>query len=140
MPLFFPSPEYVPRIEAHTPFTTEALCTLAGVACKASGPWTQRRVGIVTGDGLRIWVAVTPGREVLIQATQRTPQAMARFALGALAYSVFDLVARQSIAGQPWSRVAPPPGRPKSRSAKSNAERQRQWRVKHKRRAAGLLG
>ncbi len=28
-----------------------------------------------------------------------------RYALGALAYSLFDLVARESIKGQPWARI-----------------------------------
>gem|GEM_PF-2808169 len=62
-----------------------------------------------------------------------SPRARARLALGALAYSIMDLVARESIRGAAWAAAAPPRGRASSGTALTNAERQRRYRAKHNR-------
>lgn len=55
----------------------------------------------------------------------------ARWALGAMAFMLFDGVARASIAGEPWARIARPRGRsPASRRPRSVAERVRLSRAK----------
>jgi hypothetical protein len=56
----------------------------------------------------------------------------ARLALAVLAYAIHDVVAKQSIVGQSWARVAPPRGRIASGTAMSLAERQRRFRLRHR--------
>ena len=109
LPIFFPVPVYVPQIRGRTQ-TIEELCRKAGVECRAIGNWISRPVVIrASGESLRIlaepgdWGAV----EITVPASVKTERAQARLALGALAYStLFDGVARASVAGQKWSRAA----------------------------------
>ena len=133
LPIFFPAPIYVRQIRGRgRGRSIEQLCQLAGVQCRAIGNWVNRRVVIrVMGD--RISVAAEPGDwgtvAITIPESIVVEQEQARFALGALAYSLFDGVARASVAGQAWSRAATPPGRrPGAARPKSNAERQLAFR------------
>lgn len=85
----------------------------------------------VSGQVRHIAAAKTGEAQPLAQIT--VPAALndrdaARYALTVLAYSLFDGVARASVAGQPWSRPAAPKGRPKLGRARSNAERQHAYR------------
>lgn len=130
IPLFFPSVRYVPRL-ALSPYATtlRALCGAAGVACKASGAWTERIVDVIEADTLRI--VAEPGDEAPVQicVPQSEGRKRARLALAAMAYRLHDLVAKQSIRGEPWTRIAPPRGRIRSGTALSTRERQRRFRA-----------
>ena len=55
----------------------------------------------------------------------------ARYALGALAYSLFNLVARESIKGQEWAKIARSPGPRRSGAALTSRERQQRYRARH---------
>ncbi|MHB8257907.1 MAG: hypothetical protein ACYDHY_05415 [Acidiferrobacterales bacterium] len=128
IPLFIPPPTYVARLPRRHPMTLEAVCAAAGIRCKAAGPWTQRPVSIVHGKRLK--VVAEPGDWGAVQISMKpdTRVREARLALAVLAFSLHDLVARQSIAGQPWTAVSAPRGRPASGTALSNAARQRRYR------------
>ena len=131
LPVFFPAPVYVRQIRGRSR-TIAQLCRAAGVECRAFGNWINRPVVIrAAGDTIRI--AAEPGDwgavEITMPASVQSGQEQARFALGALAYSLFDGVARASVAGHEWSRAALPRGRrPGVARPKSNAERQRAFR------------
>ena len=131
LPVFFPAPLYVRQIRGRSRTIAE-LCRAAGVECRAIGNWVNRPVVIrAIGDSIRI--AAEPGDwgvvEIRMPASVKSGQEQARFALGALAYSVFDGVARASVAGHEWSRAALPRGRrPGAARPKSNAERQQAFR------------
>ncbi len=135
LPVFYPSPVYVRRIRGRAR-TIEALCRLAGVECRAFGNWVRRPVVIRSfGDSIR--VAAEPGDwgavEITLPQPVQSEREQARLALGALAYSLFDGVARSSVAGQEWSRAALPRGRrPGAARPKSNAERQQALRQRAK--------
>ena len=133
LPVFFPSPVYVRRLHGRS-VSVEGLCRLAGVECRALGNWVKRPVVIRPGKD-RIVIRAEPGDwgtvEVTTPDNARTARDRARLALGALAYSLFDGVARASIAGRKWSRAALPPGRrPGPARAKSSAERQREYQAR----------
>jgi hypothetical protein len=137
LPLFFPAVRYKPSIAEDGRVSLEAICDEAGVHCGAVGAWTQRAVRIVEG-GEKGWILAEPGSwgtvEIGVpQSDWATSRRRARWALGAMAYMLFDGVARASIAGQQWVRVAVPPGRaPSEGLALSNAERQRRHRARWK--------
>ncbi|OFZ98641.1 MAG: hypothetical protein A3H35_09705 [Betaproteobacteria bacterium RIFCSPLOWO2_02_FULL_62_17] len=131
LPVFFPAPVYVRQIRGHAR-SIEALCRLAGVECRALGNWVNRPV-VIRALGNRVRVAAEPGDwgtvEITVPSIIDTEQEQARLALGALAYSLFDGVARASVAGHAWSRAAMPRGRrPGAARPKSNAERQLAFR------------
>ena len=131
LPVFFPAPVYVRQIRGRTR-SIEELCRLAGVECRAFGKWVSRPI-VIRAVGDRIRVASEPGDwgvvEVTVPASVQLQQERARLALGALAYSLFDGVARASVAGHEWSRAALPRGRrPGAARPKSNAERQQIFR------------
>jgi hypothetical protein len=58
----------------------------------------------------------------------RSPVHAARYALGALAYALFDGVARESIRAADWSKIEVL-GRPKAGRAMTTAVRQRRYRA-----------
>lgn len=132
LPVFFPSPIYVPALETRaSAVDLEELCNLAEVDCQGLGRWTKRPVVIRSGETLlvrsepRDYGAV----EVTLPAAIAGKREQARWALGAMAYSVFDQVARASIAGKAWARAALPPGRrPGGARPKTASERQRAFR------------
>lgn len=130
-PLFFPPPRYVPAIDTTHATTVADLCAVAGIACKASGEWIRRSVVVNQSDLLAI--DAEPGHCGAVRLTvppQLSGREAARFALCVLAYGVHDLVARQSVAGHPWTKPRNPPGREKSGRALTTRERQRRFRRK----------
>lgn len=137
MPTFFIVPLYIKKAESFSletagvessMHTIKELCDDARISCKATGEWVHRKVFIHHGDTARI--AVDIDGSVAIETTKRTRSSIAREALLLLAYGVFDLVARESVKGLPWSRATPPAGRPKTGVALNNAERQARFRSK----------
>lgn len=135
LPVFFPPIKYQ-RVIAERGIPLVALCQSAGVECKAVGRWVNREIvmrqAAAPGDEC---IICEPGdwQKVMVVTPLgiASPQARARWVLGALAYAVFDGVARASIAGQPWARAALPRGPAMARQAPiSNAERQRRFREK----------
>ena len=143
LPVFFP-PVRFQRSIVESGIPLSALCQLAGVPCKAVGRWVNREIVVrqanAPGDES---IICEPGdwQKVLITTPVGVAngQARARWALGALAFAIFDGVARASIAGQPWARAAMPrgPSTPQ-RVAMSNAQRQRRWRQRE--RVRSMLG
>ena len=112
----------------------EALCAQAGTGCAAIAAWAQRPIGLKDG-GSTPWIAAEPGDwgavHVGVPSSRATGQARAQWALGALAYVLFDGVARASIAGASWAKVERPPGAaPANRRARSVAERLRARRAR----------
>jgi hypothetical protein len=100
------------------------------------GRWVNREIIVVrASEPGEESIVCEPGdwQKVLIAtpANCAGEVASARWALGALAYAVFDGVARASIAGQAWARAAVPPGpSPASRAPMSNAQRQQRFRLR----------
>lgn len=137
LPLFFPAPSYVTSATAQadvgTTMSLRELCARAGVACQASGAWTERCVTLTDTEGPG-FVRAKPGSSAAVcigvppayQGDDRH-----RYALGVMAYSLMDLVARQSIAGAPWAKVERR-GRPALPAGQrlSNKERQRRHRAR----------
>jgi hypothetical protein len=135
-PLFFPPPRYraVLPLPAAGTVSVRELCAAAGVPCRASGGWTERRIQVVRADGYDIEAEPGGWGTVRIAVPRRLkPGEAYRHALAALAFGLMDLVARESIRGQRWARPAPPRGRPATGTAWSNAERQRAYRHRVKR-------
>ncbi len=136
LPVFFPPPVYVRQIRNRSRARPlDELCRMAGVECQALGDWVKRPVVIRPG-GKSLQTNAEPGDwgavEITLPENVRSEQEQARLALGALAYSLFDGVARASIAGQEWSRAATPRGRrPGVARARTNSERQRDYRSRH---------
>lgn len=145
-PIFFPPPRYVPALPDLGPAAAEAmpireLCAAAGVVCKASGAWVLRPIQVIpdaADSGQAGLVVSEPGGGA---AQVHVPSGLddrdaARYALLVLAYSGMDLVARASVAGQPWARPMGRPGRPRKPGAKTNAQRQREFRARRASRVA----
>lgn len=142
LPLFFPRLVYKTKLlERSNPapvntYSVATLCAHAGVACAASGAWIERPVRLIlAGASQPGWIYAEPGSggavEIGVPANQTTVKAQARWALGALAYVLFDGVARASIAKQPWAKIERPRGKqPASYRPKTNAERQLAFRRK----------
>ena len=135
LPAFFPQPRYVPKLPRAGALPVAALCEQAGVACAALGAWTQRPILIADG-GIAPWIKAEPGHwgavEIGVPAIKTTIAARAQWALGVLAYVMFDGVARASIAGAPWARVERPSGpSPAAKRPQTSAERQRKFRQAH---------
>ena len=128
-PLFFPVPRYVahlPPSAAYRPL--RHWCEVAGVRCKASGAWVDRPVRLRSGP-YAIVAEASPGNRVTISAPSRRGVSLARYALGALAYTLMDGVARQSVRGEDWTRPSARVGRPRTGRARNSRERQRLLRA-----------
>ena len=130
LPAFFPSIRYVPHLVGETTSIAK-VCADAGVECAAIGEWAQRPLMVLEGEAPSITSEPSDWGVVKIVAplglTQRN---RARWALGAMAYALFDGVARASIANQNWTRVALPRGRkPGSQKPLTTAERQTRHRL-----------
>ena len=98
------------------------------------GAWTQRPVVLADG-GEAPWIKAEPGDwglvEIGVPAKRASPMARAQWALGALAYVLFDGVARASISGAAWAKAEMPRGAsPAAKRPLTNAERQRRLRAK----------
>jgi hypothetical protein len=126
MPLFFPAPKFVPAFGRAHALTLREVCERAGVACRASGAWTLRPICIVAGGSISVTAEPGSWGAVRVEVPRgSTRQTAARLALGALAYSLMDSVARESIRGAAWAKPAPPRGRPSAGTALNVRERQR---------------
>jgi hypothetical protein len=138
MPLFMPPKRIVPTLRLRGATTIAELCEAAGVACRASGAWTQREIALERADEPA--VEVEPGswgrvRVGVPPAHARTARERARFALAVLAYALMDTVARESIRGCEWARPGQR-GRPAT-GGLSNRQRQAAFRARKRARAAG---
>ncbi len=135
LPAFWPTPKYLPMVPADGAIPLHELCERAGVPCRASGEWIKRPIVIARSDDRdgAILVDVRHGtvRVEVPSSWGGTDALDARYALGVLAYGIFDLVARESIKGQPWARIRRPPGPRRSGTALTNRERQRRYRATH---------
>lgn len=131
LPLFFPTPRIVAHIDPQAARPLHDLLVQAGVPCRASGRWTERLVTVTAGEQLDI--EREPGDWGGVRITVPaglSARGAARLAVGALAYGLMDLVARESIRGQAWARPTLPRGRPRSGMALSGRERQRIHRAR----------
>lgn len=134
LPVFFPQPRYVAELPRLGALPLAELCLQAGVPCAALGAWTQRPVVLADG-GQAPWIKAEPGDwgtvEIGVPAQRMSPRTRAQWALGALAYVLFDGVARASIAGAAWAETEAPRGpAPASKRPLTNAERQRRLRAR----------
>lgn len=138
LPVFFPQPIYRPSLPSDQDQALSDVCAQAGAPCRASGAWTRRPIRILRGPVFTI--EAEPGYQGRVQITvpaSYSNQRAARLALGALAYALFDGVARASIKNEAWRRAAAPVGRPKSPTALNGAERQKRWRDQRRAQALG---
>lgn len=132
---FIPPTIIVSSLNLDNSLDIEELCSLAGVPCRATGTWTKRKIEIKLADELKIFSEPGDWGKVLIylkKKKQFKTIEKARAALCILAYSLHDLVAKESIKQAPWSRLIPPKGRKKSLRALSNKERQRLFRKRNR--------
>lgn len=136
MPMFFPVPTYVSSIDSSRGICLKDLCEKAGVRCRASGQWVDRRIHVASvEEGAAPAIEAEPGSAGAVRIT--TPAGITQtqslqYALAAMAYSLFDLVARESIKGVAWARPDLPVGRKRNGRAKSNAARQRKFQAKRR--------
>jgi hypothetical protein len=132
MPLFFPVVHIAEHLDARGAVPLCALVERAGVRCRASGPFTERRVKITRGEP---FIEKEPGdwSVVHIQVpADLSARDVARYATAAMAYALMDIVARASICGERWATPSPPLGRPRSGRAQTNAARQRALRARQR--------
>lgn len=106
-PLFHLLPRYTPQVEYPTAVSIQTLCDWAGIDCRASGGGVNRKVSWDHGDALAI--VADPGPMGAVRVTLTLPihahrQAVARQLLLAMAYGLFDGVARASVKGIDWAR------------------------------------
>lgn len=143
VPLFYPPVRYTPRLERQDGVSLRELCERAGIACRASGEWIERKVSWEpVSEDAPMTITAEPGHTGAVhvrlptrQPQSITPKAVARQLLLAMAYGVFDGVARESVRGIEWSRRLTPRGRPRSVRPQSGAERQRTWRERQRQEA-----
>lgn len=142
IPLFLPIPIYANLPPSAKALTIRTLCARAGIACKASGRWVDRPVELVKRANTPPSVLAAPGDWGMVRITHGEGDQVkaAQFALAILAYSMHDLVCRQSIAGQPWAQISRPRGRVKKPKAASNAERQQKFRTRQRAKQRSLSG
>lgn len=111
LPLFYPLVKYVKSLDRTGAVPIALPCEQAGTTCKAMGPWTQRLVIVRNAGSKAPWIHVEPGdwNAVEIGAPPMPDEtARAQWALGAMAFAVFDGVARASIAGEHWAKIECP--------------------------------
>ena len=132
LPLFFPPVHYVKFIDQRHAVSIELLCRIADTHCEAFGRWTQRPIVLLDAIEATPSLEAEPGDWGPVQICAPYPEdkvRQARWALGALAFVLFDGVARATVAGKAWARVERPRGRSKNvRRPLSIAERQERFR------------
>lgn len=105
LPFFMPIVRYVKSLpepgETGEKITLAHLCRLAGVACRASGAWTQREITLIESDQVCVMAKPHQGPVAIFLPMNEDRY---RIALAVMAYSVHDLVARKSIRHAPWRR------------------------------------
>lgn len=115
LPIFFPVVKYR-DVDPTGAITLEKLCEMAQTPCGGIGPWTQRPIILKDASDCLGWIhaeafsygAVEIGVPHLPKSSQENVQRdKARWAIGALAYALFDGVARATIKGQPWREIDP---------------------------------
>lgn len=127
--LFIPPPTYIQALELKSPIITlRELCERAGVPCKASGAFTERKLQIVVGDELKVLAEPGDWGNVKVTLKGGSNKNLARDALKVLAYGLHDVVAKESIRGEAWAKPRARIGRPRSAKPLSNKERQRRFR------------
>lgn len=127
IPVFLPKVKIVTKVRMGREFTIEKLCQLAKIECKATGPSIRRIVSIFDSDELVI--EREPGELGKVGIGLKTLAKKAEiFALGVLAYAVFDYAARETMRDLPESKSVFPVGRPRKPRALSGAERQGRYR------------
>ena len=134
-PLFFPPVRWMRNLpqSSEESLTLAQWCERAGVPCRASGEWINRRVSWWRSAEMEIEAEpgyMSPVRIGVPSGVARHGGVeIARHILQVLAYStLFDSVARESVRGIPWARNHVQRGRPKSSNPMSNAQRQRNYR------------
>lgn len=125
---FLPQPKFVAQIPLDNYLEIASLCERAKIPCAASGNWTKRKIEISYSNHLQIEAEPGDWGTVKISMRKSSKLLEARLALLILAYSLHDLVAKQSIKTHPWAKIPLPKGRIKTGKAMSNAERQRKFR------------
>lgn len=132
LPLFFPPVRYVKCIDASHAVSIELLCQMADTRCEAFGPWTQRPVVLRDAMNTSPSMEAEPGDWGTVQICAPYPKEkirQARWALGALAFVLFDGVARATVAGKTWAKIERLRGRSKdARRPRNIAERQERFR------------
>lgn len=129
IPVFLPKVKIVTKVKMGRELTIEELCQLANVECKVTGPSVRRIVSIFDSDELII--EREPGELGKVGIGLKTLAEKAEiFALGVLAYAVFDYAARETMRGLPESQSVFPVGRPRKAHVLSGAERQRRYRAR----------
>ena len=109
---------------------------MADTRCDALGAWTQRPIVLRDAIDTAPWLLAEPGDwgAVEIGAPHHANRVrQSRWALGALAYVLFDGIARATVNGKAWARIERPRGRQhEARRVQSNAERQAGFRARRK--------
>ena len=113
LPVFFPIPRYSNRLSEDGARPLSEICVLAGASCRASGMMARRLVVILPqGEGGKPSIqarATTWGVvHIRVPAQVKTERGRARYALGALAFGLHDVAAKESIRRLKWSRAADP--------------------------------
>ena len=115
------------RLEGRV-LTVHSLCDMAKIECRVTGPSTERKVFLKVGDHIEATREPGPMGVVTLTLPPGDDKSRSCLALGILAYSVFDYVARESMRGRPEAKSALPLGRPRKVHPATGAERQRRWR------------
>jgi hypothetical protein len=131
LPASYPRVQIAARAPAGQATTVRALCLLAGIECRVTGPAALRPVRLGHASALTAVREPGPAGVVWIGAPQMARRRRALHALGLLAYAVFDYAARESLRGLPEARPAAA-GRPRKARVLSGAERQRRWRSRRR--------
>ena len=134
LPLFFPAVKYIPRVVSDSSITIEELCSRAGVRCEAMGAWTQRAIVLREAPDQQGWIRSEPGDWGCVELGVPgfdNPERVARWALGALAFVLFDGVARATVQGKKWAEIERRRGStPLAKRPMTTAERQQRLRKK----------
>lgn len=97
LPVFIPTPTYVNKLPDGIELTLAELCDRAGVVCQASGKWIDRKVILVDSKELFIKAIPSGGAVAIGIAGADDGKRSAMLALHLMAYSVLDVVAKESI-------------------------------------------
>lgn len=141
LPLFFPPLRYVKWIDRSHAIPLEQLCAEAGVRCEAVGAWVRRPIVLLNAVAAKPWLRAEPGDWGAVEVG--TPPLgsrvrQARWALGALAFVLFDGVARATVQGKPWALIERARGPAQgARRSLTNAERQRNFQNRRKEQNSG---
>ncbi len=128
-PLFYPIVRYAPRLSRQgSRFILSELFELAGVPCKATGPSTKREIYLRKTNTPYILSEPHQGAVEIGVAASPASMRAKEYAIAAMAYALFDLVARESIRGNRRFCEIQKVGRPRIGRTRTNAERQRKFR------------